>query len=108
MKIATYLCSFSIAMLSASSALASTGISGESLGKLQSTLDFCARGNPQATLEYRSLAMQRLHGANAGAVARARNTEEYREAYKAKRAEFADVAKEDVAAACERMLTALD
>lgn len=88
-------------------ALADSAVTGESLGKLQSTLDFCAQRNPQTALKYREQAKELLQGAAEKEVAEARRTEEYKEAYKANRAALAEVPKENVAEACNDLLASL-
>lgn len=73
MKIQDILC-LSAALVLSQSALAEVNVDGESLGKLQSVLDFCAQRNPQSAMKYRQLAKHLLQNATAQEVAEARRS----------------------------------
>jgi hypothetical protein len=88
-------------------ALAELAFTAEALGRVQSTLDFCAEGQPRAATKYQEQAKILVQGVPKDKVDKVRSTDEYKGAYESAREELGKVSKHDVAEACTGFLETL-
>jgi hypothetical protein len=81
-------------------ALAKMPFTNDQFGKLEGTLDFCARVDPPAAPKYREKKKALVNGVPEKQVAGARETEEYRTSYGWAGDELVKVPKNDAVTAC--------
>ena len=74
--------------------------SGESFGRLEATLTFCAQVNPRATAQYESQLKVLVKDLPQKEISKVRDTTEYREAYDSISAELGKVPKDQAIKAC--------
>jgi hypothetical protein len=85
-------------------ALAKMPFTNDLFGKVESTLDFCARVDPPAATKYREKKKVLVKGVPEKELAEARRTEEYKTSYGWISDELVKVPKNDAAKACTAAL----
>jgi len=103
MRIHRILC-LGVALVIPQLALAKLPFPNDSFGKVEGTLDFCARTDEQAAPKYQERKKALVRDVPEKEVAEARQTQEYKEAYDAVSAELGKVPKEKVVEACTAFL----
>jgi hypothetical protein len=89
-------------------AMANLPFANDEFGKVETTLSFCAKLNPESAAKYQEIGKRYVGNAPEKELAEARKTPEYKEAYESNGALLADMPKERVVEACNAFLKAKD
>jgi hypothetical protein len=85
-------------------ALAKLPFSNDAFGTVEGTLDFCSQANPQAAPKYQERKKSLVRDVPEKEVTEARQTQEYKGAYRAVSAELGKVPKDQAVEACTAFL----
>jgi hypothetical protein len=76
------------------------------LGQMESLLDGCAQANPQSAADYKKQHEKLVHGLSDKDLAKVREADDYKEAYKEISDRFDKVSKDEAVEACKVFLGA--
>jgi hypothetical protein len=99
MTISKMLCLYAVVALPAFAADAP--LSGEALGSVQGTIDFCAQIDPGSADQNHGFSKLVVQGAPATDVEKVRRTDEYKEAYEKVSAQLRNVPKQQAVESCK-------
>lgn len=85
-------------------ALSEVPIDGETLGRVEGTLAFCAKVDPQSAAKYQEASKIVTRDQPQKAVESARSSKEYQDAFKAINVELGKASNEDAVKACTAFL----
>ncbi len=102
MKTTRILCVTAVVM--SGLALAALPFSNDTFGRIEGTLDFCAKMNPDAAPQYRERKKAMIGDVPEKELAEARGTKEYKDAYEGVSAQLGDARKDQAVAACKAFL----
>jgi uncharacterized protein YycO len=103
MKMKSFL-SFLAALMLCAIAFAKMPFSNDMFGRVESTLDQCAQIDKSSGEKYAAKKKQLVKDATAEEIEAARNTDEYKTAYKEMSEQLAQMSKDDVMQACTAAL----
>jgi len=103
MKVKSVL-SLAAALMFSSLALAKMPFSNQIFGKMESTLDYCAQIDPPAGQKYQAKKKDLVKGVPEAEVTEARESDEYKNAYKEMSEQLPTVPRDDVKQVCSSAL----
>jgi hypothetical protein len=99
-----HIISLSAALLMSQLALAKMPFSNDIFGKLESTLDYCARLDPPSAAKYQEKKKAAVKDVPEEELAQARKSKEYKTSYEEFTDELSKMPKEEVTSACAAAL----